>query len=367
MLMMFAFYTASAQNKLTDLYTMEPGEGYPNDMPHVKNWVNSTLKSLFIRNLQFSTSSKEDSKFLSFNPAGGAINGIELPKSKGIKLVLSNSDISILYSQKKLTYSHINISSFNYSLKEYYLLAQEIVRLNTKQMIANTLNLMIETDNNVNKTGNKRDQLIDSINNKLGIKMPYANDNTSIQSLMDVLKQQFNGKNKIEEAIYSTFIDKGNDMETRAQLLKFYSIVSFFEQNVIEKIDEWFCPIIEWKNTPSAAIIFPSSVLKLPKGDSDSAVVFNYTFGKSVLNYKKKQLEITFTGELNKKIDISSIKAINYESSGKDFLTPTNNNADPINFSELLLIVSEKGIQIRGIIPEGNQYEIIDEIIDEIW
>ncbi|MDN3548893.1 hypothetical protein [Mucilaginibacter aquaedulcis] len=346
---------ASAQNKLSDLYTLEPGDHYPQNMPYVQQWITRTLQPIFVRNLQSSDNARSATKFLSFNLAGSSASALMLPNTGGLRLLSGPGQIKVQYSQELLNYKPFDITSFDYQYQSYFLLARDVLRITTDQMIANTMNFFIETD------GTKKDKydlFIDHVNKQMKVKMPYSTIK-QVHALAAVVEKQF--PKKTAEVIYSTYIQGKNDNETSQRLQQFYNITGFFQNAVAERLDDMMSPKLQFRQDAVQTLEIPLKILTIP-GLKDSLANFRVETAKTVLNYHERHLEITFTGKLRQQVLIVSPKVMDRDVKTGKFIwvKPSHLVTEKVDFKELQLVVSENGTSLSGSTPEGYVYQLFE-------
>jgi hypothetical protein len=335
------------------LYALTPGDHYPQDMPKVQKWITATLSPVFVRNLQYSDNTRSAAKFLSFNIVGRLAVALPLPNTGGLRLLSGPGQVSVQYTQELNNYRQFDVSTFDYELQSYFLLARDILRITPDQMIANTMNFFVELDG---EKKDKYDLFIDQVNQHMKVRMPYATTK-QVHALATILQQQF--PNKISETIYSTYIQGKNDEETRRHLQQFFSVTGFFQEAVDYRLDDMMSPKAQFRQDGLQALELPHTIMTIP-GLKDSLVSFKIETAKAVLQYHEKQLEITFTGKLNNPALMVEPKEIDRSQKlGKlKWVKPNKPITKPVALRELQLIVSEKNVSIRCTTTEGGLYQL---------
>ena len=97
--LLFVFEFSYGQTQLNELYTISPGNHYPQNMSHVAAWINGTLSPIFVRDLQYSDNIKSASKFMSFSLYKKLGRSIILPEMKGIKLITEGGSFRLQYTK----------------------------------------------------------------------------------------------------------------------------------------------------------------------------------------------------------------------------------------------------------------------------
>lgn len=343
-----------AQTRLNELFTLIPGNHYPKNMPHVQAWITNTLSPVFIRDMQFSDNGHSSAKFLSFALTGRA-GTLLLPNTGGLRLLSGPGHVAVQYSQELLNYTPFNISTFDYTHLSYFLLARDVLRITPGQMIANTLNFFVETGNTKK---NKYDLLIDQMNERLKVKIPYAAEK-NVNGLLVVLQQALPGK--IEEAIFMTYMQGKNDAETRSNIQAFFNVTRFFRAPVEERLDDMMYPKLQFRYEGIQKLEIPLAALTLP-GLKDSLASFRVETCEAKLNYHERQLEIIFTGKLNHPVLMVAPKTIERDKTTDQIIwvKPQYPLTEPTDFSSFRLVITESGIQLFGTSPQGYYYQLLD-------
>jgi hypothetical protein len=327
-------------------------------MPHVQQWINKTLSPIFIGNLQFSTSTKGSSKFLSFNILGKEANNIALPNMDSIKFIPVKGTISMQFSQDILNYIGFDVSKFDYKPRSYFLLARDILHITDAQMIANTLNFFVEQ-----KNGNdKYDAFIDDINKHMHTHLLYATNNKSVSQIATIMQQQFH--DKVADIIYQTYITGKSDEITRNNIQHFYNITGFFRDGLEAKINDMMCSKLQFKQTLAEGIEIPLSILIPSNSGNDKPATFESDYAKAVLNYKERQLELVFTGHLNYKAIVKGGFLMDYNGTktGKPILRkPQGIYSQPQDFREFDITVSENGILLVAKTPQNAYFQLFNK------
>jgi hypothetical protein len=354
-LLLLVSFAVSAQNKLNDLYTLTPP-----GMPHVQKWVNTTLRPVFIRNLQSSDNARSASKFLLFTLGGRPGTALSLPNTGGLLLLPAAGQISAKYDQEILNYLRsFDVAGFDYSHQAYFLMAGDVLRMVPNQFIAQTLNYFIENDFKHNI--DKYNVFIDDVNKKMKVHLPYPTEK-SVTALATVLQQQY--PNKIRELIFDTYIKGKTDDQTRINIQHFYNITGFFRGPVEDRLDEMMNPAITWSQNVPQSLLIPSGIIKLAGATTDSPAVFHCKTINAVLNYHKKQLEIKFNGQFDKEALAPNGKLMDYNDKTKkfDLLPLTGQLGKPNTYTDLNLIISETGLQLIGNTAYGRHL-----LADQKW
>lgn len=347
-------FTAVAQSRLAELYNLNPGDHYPANMPRVKQWINTTLGPVFIRNLQFSDNTRSSSKFISFNPVSRPGASWMFAGMDGVKLFPNFSSVNGQYDQEILSYLRaFDITTFDYQHRSYFLMAKNILRITDDQLLANTLNFFTESG-----PKNRYQQLIDQVNKVKKLKLTYpATDN--VHALADILEKQFPGK--IADVLFDCYITGKNNDETMRNMQRFYQITGFYQKGVESRIDELMNPKIQVKQDKSPILQLPLTALKL-SGKSDSLARFSIETFTAVLNYHKQQLEVIFKGKMNGEADASALKVINYDyKTGKTTLSKLPPSTPSQAITELRLTVGENGVTLIGVSADYGRYMMIDQ------
>jgi len=347
------FKEALGQNRAISLYRLSPGDQYPADMPHVKSWLDQTLAPLFLRNLQFSDNARGSSKFLSFTPFVSE-SKLRLPGFNGLTLQLSKGNFTGQFDNEIQNYRSFDINTFDYSLKSYFLLSADILKLTPESMIAHSLNYFVEGDRGTNKFKS----FIDQVNKKMGTKLPYSTKD-EVRDLSLILQTKFPGR--VPEIIYQTFIADKSEESTKLLMQQYFNITGFFYDGpVIERIDRLIFPRLILKQ-PEGLQLNLSAILPLEKGQmTDSTARFFCENIGVVLNYKKKMLEITFNGRSGKNLNLQAAKAIAYDSKSKSYILKIREARvnRPVELEKIMLLVGESELVANGFDTYGSGYRL---------
>lgn len=343
-----------AQNRLKDVIELGP-ESFPVNMPRVKTWISQNLGGLFISDLQFSESSNHDNKFFSFSILGKDVNEMPLSNTGGLVMRfqsvakaprLRSGTISGNYRKEINAYrTDFDVNDFHFTPKEYFMLATQYLRLSDDQAVANTLNLMVE----YGKTA-KTKRFVQDVNLRMKTKLPEPKSDM-FNDLMVILKPQF--KDTIRQVIYHTYIESKTPGMTGRKMNQYFSIA--IRDNVFFKLDDMISPKVEIAYAKPETLSIPATMLT-----ADSGANFKYTQVKAELDYKNRELQITFTGKFLQPVKLLSAKYKDYTGVKKGYkLTKPLPGGDILKtVDEIRLIISEKETRTELNTTDEGQYEL---------
>lgn len=321
-------------------------------MPHVRNWLRNCLNPVFVRNLQFSNSVRGASKFVSLLPQVRA-SALALP-STGLTLELAAKTVRLEYGQEILNYQSFDITNFDYTLESYFLLAGNILKIDPAQMIANTLNFFIEPAG----PKNKFDVFVDQVNRRMKARLPYV-ESESVAELAAALERQFPGKTG--SIIFHTYIQGKNMKETWRHMQQFYAVTRFFREGVEDRIDRMIFPSLKFSFGSSSHICLDSVIQASSPQAIDTGNVFLADHGSAVMNYKKRQLEITLAGKMVRPVNMIFTKAEEYDdkTSKIKLVKPEGSSVKAESLTGLEIIVGEKDVVLTGMNEYGSRYRML--------
>ncbi len=268
--MVFVFlicFKANAQSRITDYFFSDMKSSFPKGISNTTRWIDSTFSKLFVSNFQFSESYNHDSSFYSFNLASRVAKKIPFYKLNGVVFCpdftnkgsrfLSTKGINAEYSEEINAYFKVfDYNNLNYSNKDYFNLAIEILRIDDGQLVANTLNRSIELDY---EKENRFKDFVKKVNKRNKFKLKLVNEKEPIQDIIDEIKKK--SKLSVKEVIYNSFIfDKDKKIES-ANLSNFFGGTTF-SSSVTDNIDKILTPSLKIKFENTEKLVFSSSVLK---------------------------------------------------------------------------------------------------------
>lgn len=360
-LFIFFSITAFSQTQISDLYDLDPGINYPEYMPKVKKWIDETFTDVSIADLQYSPSKNHENNYHSFKFVSRKPLSIILPRTDGFKMYFA-PEIESRRGIKTQAYRmnhQIDIKAYRlnpgikltYSLKEYYNYAKDILRLSDAQLIANSLNFMVESDGK-----NKIKVFIDDINNKTKLKISYPK-NESVNELVDILR---NTKKQCSDIIFETYINDKSEKIIEKKLNDFFSIA--IKDGVVQTIDELRTHKVNVGMDKEEMIEIPVEfIVPFTNNVKDSLVKFQYKNFYTRLDFKNKRLEIHFLGQLNQPARfMKNIKQRSFDLKKKKEKWISLKKQDKgVNFSKLVLIINEKTIRIEAY-NESEVYQILE-------
>jgi hypothetical protein len=363
--MLLITLSAQAQNMMSSLYEITPGVNYPNNMLHIKSWIDLTTSKLLYSDLQSSTSSNSDNTFISFSLIGNSANNIILPNASGIAMNFTSilpspkfksQQVIIMYQTGLKAYkATVDPTTFDYSLESYFGVAVKVLRLQPVQMIANTMNMMMESS----EKKDKYEQLIDDINKQMSTNIAYP-INKAVTEVQKLLNKQF--PSKTNEIIYNTYIKvKKDDKKTLKNMEKFFAITQFFPSGIIAGVDDLINPNFKISMDKSETLVLPLSIIspvKTGKSLSDSPIRFEYKFISGTLNYKERKLEVTFKGNLSQQAQLTKGLLIDYENGIAKLVKPKKMPTIPISSIELKFIIAEDGLSVQVLNPDYGYYQL---------
>ena len=292
---------------------------------------------------------------MSFSPVirKGVLN---LPNTGGLQLSLPTGDVALQFDQEILNYRPFDVALFDYSLRSYFMLAKDILKITPDQMIANTLNFFVEST----AGKQKYDVLIDDINKQMHANLAYP-QNKQVSEVSRIIQQQFPGK--IYDILFETYIQRKTENETKARMQKFYNVTGFFQMPITDRIDEMISPRIKFRQNLPQHINLAAVLGKASGPAIDTTTVFESAFASAILNYKGKSLEITFNGHLNHTTSFKFSKIVDYDSKTNQpkLMQPTALQAEGKDLKQLVLRIDEDGVTLSGIAPDERRYQILDK------
>lgn len=352
-------FSLLAQNRLVDVMNINPGENYPTNMPNIHKWIEGSFGGKFISDLQFSQSPNGDARFLSFAFHSRAEYSVKLPGTEGFIMnfaakgktprgVRTQTYRMEVRNDVKSFFQSFSPVGLTYSGREYFDYGIKYGRLSDGQLIANTLNYMIEPTGKKNKIKT----FIDNINEVMKLKLAYPADE-SVKELNEILSKS---GNITADVIFNTYIaDKDKKQESK-KLNNFFTVLT--SDGIENYIDKMRLVTIKAGMDAKETITLPSNLFASGKTQADSLVAFVYSNFEATLDYKERYLEIRFMGNLSHPAQLTLAKEwrMNFETGNYEWMSIQDKNKITA-MSELIVTVTETSITIEGY-HEGYRYQL---------
>ncbi|MCQ6957733.1 hypothetical protein [Mucilaginibacter aquariorum] len=347
-----------AQNRLKDILELGP-ESFPANMPKVKIWISQNLSGLFISDFQFSESYNHDSKSFSFSILGKDVNGLPLSNTGGLVLSFQSVSKAPRYRSGTINGAYhkdinayrtdFDVNNFHFTPKEYFMLTTQYLRISDDQAVANTLNFMVDNHQNTSKLK----QFVKDVNLRMKTKLEVPKSDM-MTDLMPALKTQF--KDSIRQVIYYTYIEAKTLELTTLKMNEYFTIA--IHENVFFKLDDMINPKIDISYVKPETLLFPPNMLSM---SADSGANFKYSQTKAELDYKNRELTITFTGKFTRPVKLISGKYKDYTvKKGYKLTKPLPGKETLKNVNEVIVIVSEKDVRTEIHSLDEGEYELFN-------
>lgn len=202
-------------------------------------------------------------------------------------------------------------------------------------------------------------QLVDDVNKKMRSKIKYpANDDLHL--LMSLLKAQF--QDTIPQVIFHTYLQDKKENVTFQKLNHFFAIA--IRDDVASHTDRLINPEVKIGVNKVEILEFPKSMLVPLNTTADTAVRFLYKGITATLNYKARELYITFTVHLDQPAQLRGY--IKSYDSGKFRLrkAEVKSRAESLvkDLDKVTIILSNKQLLVDGeLTTEGRAYRLADQ------
>lgn len=360
---LIGYTKASAQNTLDLLFELSSCVEIPCDMSNIETWIKKTVSPLFITNLQNSNSTYGDNTFVSFSLRGRNPVLVPLHGTDGIKLRFAtlpppkarSQQIRVEYTQQIRSYiGRVRHSELPQTNEDFFNMAYQMLKLSPGQMIANTLNHEIESDQSTPKL-----KIFNQMVNKkmkTNIVVPEK-DYEDINKYLKYYIQTF-GLKRIHP-IYKTFIEQKDSVKTMNKIQNFYAITGFFQEGIKTKIDEYFNPHFKLAMDSAASMDFPLSVLR-PKSKSDSTACFQFQYIEAKMDYREKSFTMVFKGKLATPVTMPVLKQYNYhpKTHAQILIKPVKLPPLGLDFNKITITLTQKDITIDGSTADEYQYQL---------
>lgn len=291
---------AIAQNRLKELYTLEPCDNLACSEKVFKSWVDSLAGNHFVSDVQHSGSPSGDGVFLSFalfsrySPLR-----VNLPKSPlwiefGTPVKSANgryktSGLAMELRQNIRAYTRsFKPAEFDYSPYSYFRLGCTIFKLSDDQLVAHILNFFVGN----NKRGtDKIELLIEDVRKKKGNRIVSADiPRNNFQQLISELKK---AQPDLFRLMYDVYIhDKNKDKELK-NIDEFFRIMS--NRNIIDEINDYINISMKLNLGEKVRLLVPQSWIVSPADTiRGEHTALDFRFGEFLLNRSEHQMEFTF-------------------------------------------------------------------------
>ena len=243
----------------------------PNAFNYYHNWIEKTTYNMHYKNMQMSSSSRNDSRFYSF----------DLIVKKQNNFSLGNSGINIIFNENKTDFTYpiplrveetFKLNSYfssydlnNYNpenLKQQYELLYTILNLSEESLMANFLNIMIEPKN---KKESSLDTFVDDLKKEADISLKSVN--LEDVKLKDIVTEIYNQKKVYSSSIlYDIYIKDKNPTIEEENLERYISsfIPEYYSDFLIDKVAYTSKVTIPDKNI---ALTFPQNLIQLVESE----------------------------------------------------------------------------------------------------
>ncbi len=281
--------TARYYPRLSEIVTIDD---LPEFLSFVEDGLNRIFDSIHYKNLQYSKSYRGDSAFYSLDivspsriqfklPFG--INFVLNPDYSGGDSTISSFPITLQYQWEILAFlKQFQLSTFSFSLEDFYSLGLQVFRITDEQVLAHTFNYFVEP---ATPLITKYQQIVDDINGFYGftqgngnlLELP-PNTEASIDAIVTAVKQHPQIDKSVSMLSFAVYVlDTGSIENTKDNLNRFYNKI------VPEGIEAYIRKIIKPKAKAtlelSAALEFPRNILK-PVYDQFGNNPYNNTSGQ---------------------------------------------------------------------------------------
>ena len=357
--LMLLFSASFAQEKLKEVYDIDPGLNVPEEMRNVKNWIDSCMGQHMIGGLNFSQSYWGDSKSMSFYLAGKAPYIMPLPGLDGLHLTFKQNTKSFKprsetflaeFNTTTLIRTH-KIARYKFTTLDYFKITCELWGATDEQLLANTLNYMVEDAG----TKDKFDQFIDAINKKEGKDIPYQPKKT-VKELYKLMKANFG--DQVMTVVFDTYIKDRKRYETLRNMEQFFTLAHFPEA-VTQHVDRKINPCFTWHSDSMQLMNIPVHFFSTKKDKSQGFKQFNFNHFEATLAFAARSFEVSFKGR-SEGIVLDASKSISYTKKGKRKLIRYKDKrvASPAKFQEIKLTIKGKQLRLDGLSEDQFWFEL---------
>ncbi|WP_162926894.1 hypothetical protein [Flavobacterium psychrotrophum] len=366
-LLLMCSFPILAQSRLTVAMNITPGDNYPTNMPVIKNWIESAFGKAFIYDFQFSKSSKSDAGFYSFSIISRSPYTALLPNTDSISMNFAQAgkiSRGILTQQYLADYKlpirayipYFSPENLKYTKKEYFDEAIIIINLDDAQVIANTLNIMLEDV----KGKTPVHVFTDAVNKAMKLKLPYPKED-SVKELIAIFRE----KNvNVKDAIYTTFLKDKDEQKASRKLKNFFRTSGVFTNGVEETIDKMRILQIKGNAPEKETFIFPSGII-LPQDNAlNKKASFEYQFLEAALDFKNRQLELKFKGKLSVPMVLVHGKKMGRDMKTLKHVWEDVSNEPISGITELIITVNEDLLRVEAFNEqEQKRYMLVENKI----
>ncbi|MCV9928121.1 hypothetical protein OIU83_10680 [Flavobacterium sp. LS1R49] len=280
----------------------------PEDLPDFLSFIKDELQGVFdkmyYKDYQTSKSTTGSSAFYSLDIVSRKKLAFELPGTGAFFVLnpdyedskISSFPITVFWEWEVMRYiRYFNANGFSFSVEDFYDLGLTVLNISEEQIIQLAINtFVVQSNPALSKFG----QLVQDINTLYGTAI--AIDETSSNSLQELIVQVSLLDKKIAPAIFSLYLLSTDLSETKAKIKIFFS--SFIPDDIEEYIKKIITPKSRITLELSAAIEFPRKIL-LPwknngtERDEDETHIARFQFAKALL-YADTQAGIGYNLEL---------------------------------------------------------------------
>ncbi|MCV9931744.1 hypothetical protein OIU80_05565 [Flavobacterium sp. LS1R47] len=279
-------------------------EDLPDFLSFIKDGLRGVFDKMYYKDYQTSKSTTGSSAFYSLDIVSRKKLEFELPGTGAFFVLnpdyedrtISSFPITLFWEWEVMRYiRYFNANGFSFSVEDFYDLGLTVLKISEEQIIQLAINtFVVQSNPALSKFG----QLVQDINTLYGTAI--AIDETSSNSLQELIVQVSLLDKKIAPAIFSLYLLSTDLSETKAKIKTFFS--SFIPDDIEEYIKKIITPKARVTLELSAAIEFPRKIL-LPwknngtERDEDETHLAKFQFAKAIL-YADTQAGIGYSLEL---------------------------------------------------------------------
>jgi hypothetical protein len=303
-IIILSFLTLSSDAQLKDLFNMEEVP----EMNGVKQWIEKNIYPILYYNLTHSTAGYSDNKFLQFSLVGDTnyvsisfVNsGVEarFRLKKPVFKKMKTDRLGVNYENNISNYNvDFRADKFNFTYEEYFYLANKVLKLDDRLVVANTLNRMID---DFNSKIPREQQLIADINKKTRLNIPTEYKGYIVDHVVSYIRKD--STYTVPQVIYITYIKNKKDKQTLSNLN--YYFAGLMTGKPIDQVDEYINPKVIIQPVNKEQLVIPPHILRTIVSDTtitgrDTLAVLNFYTATATLKYREQMLEINFEGDCN--------------------------------------------------------------------
>ncbi|TPG41510.1 hypothetical protein [Flavobacterium pectinovorum] len=367
LLLILSSFIVNSQSKIQELYEYKVNDHLIKKDENLQFWLDSlTYKINYVGN-NYSQSFHHEQSFTTFNLITKDTLLIKIPKTP-LKLSFKTIQKSNRGKSSQPLIVEYNIpfyskstnafdpTTFQYKAFDYFRLGLEILRINERELIANTLNRMID-DNYKSKTS-KFDILINDINKNKKYNIPLIKEKD--QNIQEVIRELNKVTKDIPKLIYDVYIyDKKGEEKTWSNVQEFYNAIS---DNIKTYLDNYINDWLVIKLERPELILFPTNWIKQKSNAESKNSTQNALYFDRVLFVKNQFghfFEITFELTNTEQVEWCYGLEEHYNALKGKKTTLKASLENPISIRPEKIKIFVYPNKIRGILI-GNQYEEIE-------